>query len=438
MNRIILIGNGFDLAHGLLTGYKDFINNYWRDFTQKTYAIFTPYEDKLVKFETNGGPKNSYESMCATKFGVKNEKGYNYDGIINIFRQELTKDSSYSNIKQLITDFNEASDLQLNLLFKSKFFEHISKTTCLNTWLDIENEYYEQLKICVEIGDIQRTQQLNEDFEQIKNELEKYLTEETKNTLYQERKIKGLIYKDFVPIDFTKNGIDKLIEEEYSDYLKGLGEEDEKTIELHSHINELMNEEQIENARQYFEVNIFNMESMYPKNILFLNFNYTNTSYKYLQENYFRNKNNTIHIHGELNNRDNPIIFGYGDELDDDYLKIEKLNNNEYLKNVKSINYLKTKNYRKLLDFINTDYFQIFILGHSCGNSDRTLLNTLFEHKNCVSIKPFYYKKSDGTDNYEEIIMNISRNFKDKAAFREKVVNKTDCEPLPQVKKSIT
>ena len=26
MNRIILIGNGFDLAHGLRTSYADFIN----------------------------------------------------------------------------------------------------------------------------------------------------------------------------------------------------------------------------------------------------------------------------------------------------------------------------------------------------------------------------------------------------------------------------
>lgn len=29
MNRIILIGNGFDLAHNLPTRYEDFINWYW-------------------------------------------------------------------------------------------------------------------------------------------------------------------------------------------------------------------------------------------------------------------------------------------------------------------------------------------------------------------------------------------------------------------------
>ncbi len=29
MNRIVFIGNGFDLAHGLPTRYEDFINWYW-------------------------------------------------------------------------------------------------------------------------------------------------------------------------------------------------------------------------------------------------------------------------------------------------------------------------------------------------------------------------------------------------------------------------
>jgi hypothetical protein len=30
MNRIILIGNGFDLAHGLKTRYKDFVAGFWQ------------------------------------------------------------------------------------------------------------------------------------------------------------------------------------------------------------------------------------------------------------------------------------------------------------------------------------------------------------------------------------------------------------------------
>ena len=60
----------------------------------------------------------------------------------------------------------------------------------------------------------------------------------------------------------------------------------------------------------------------------------------------------------------------------------------------------------------------------------RTLLNTLFEHKNCISIKPYYYIKQDGTDNYLELVQNISRNFTDMKLMRDRVVNKTYCAPL--------
>lgn len=166
---------------------------------------------------------------------------------------------------------------------------------------------------------------------------------------------------------------------------------------------------------------------LWPDQILLLNFNYTKTANLYLTK---TSEFRVNHIHGELDNDKNPIIFGYGDELDDDYKEIAKLNDNDYLKNIKSIRYLETDNYRRLLSFIDSAPFQIYIMGHSCGNSDRTLLNTLFEHKNCVSIKPFYYQKDDGGDNYIELIQNISRNFNDMRLMRDRVVNKSYCRPL--------
>ena len=76
-------------------------------------------------------------------------------------------------------------------------------------------------------------------------------------------------------------------------------------------------------------------------------------------------------------------------------------------------------------------------MGHSCGLSDRVLLNNLFEHKNCVSIKPFYWKHKDGKgniiDDYNGIYMNISRNFNDINLMRYRVVDKTKCKPLVSV-----
>ena len=165
-----------------------------------------------------------------------------------------------------------------------------------------------------------------------------------------------------------------------------------------------------------------------PDNIMLLNFNYTNTANQYVQAHHPIFEIN--HIHGELSKPES-IIFGYGDELDENYKKISNLNDNEYLANFKSIKYLESDRYRKALQFMDAAPYQVFIMGHSCGNSDRTFLNTLFEHKNCVSIKPYYYKNGE-KDNYLEIVQNISRNFTDMKLMRDRVVNKTYCETFSE------
>jgi hypothetical protein len=45
MNRLVIIGNGFDLAHGLPTSYKDFIDDYWKGIRD------TGHIDEFVSFE---------------------------------------------------------------------------------------------------------------------------------------------------------------------------------------------------------------------------------------------------------------------------------------------------------------------------------------------------------------------------------------------------
>jgi len=48
MNRLVLIGNGFDLAHGLKTRYKDFITNYLRKALEQ-FLSGDMYEDDLLE-----------------------------------------------------------------------------------------------------------------------------------------------------------------------------------------------------------------------------------------------------------------------------------------------------------------------------------------------------------------------------------------------------
>ena len=164
---------------------------------------------------------------------------------------------------------------------------------------------------------------------------------------------------------------------------------------------------------------------------MLLNFNYTHTAQLYCKSGSIFTVNQ---IHGDLE-KPSSVIFGYGDELDDDYKKIQNLGQKECLTNIKSINYMESDKYRQMLSFIESAPFQVFIMGHSCGNSDRTLLNTIFEHPNCVSIKPYFYMNEKGEDNYLELVQSISRNFNDMKLMRNRVVNKTYCEPLPQAPK---
>lgn len=54
MNRLVIVGNGFDLAHGLPTGYCDFINNYWVNILNNIKFPYLPndekfYEDDMLK-----------------------------------------------------------------------------------------------------------------------------------------------------------------------------------------------------------------------------------------------------------------------------------------------------------------------------------------------------------------------------------------------------
>lgn len=79
--------------------------------------------------------------------------------------------------------------------------------------------------------------------------------------------------------------------------------------------------------------------------------------------------------------------------MDDDYQIIEKLDDNEYLKFFKSFQCFQNNCYDNFLREIDHEKFQVCILGHSCGLSDRVLLNTIFEHENCRSIKIYYHQK---------------------------------------------
>ena len=81
MNRLIIIGNGFDLAHGLKTSYSHFINDYWKKTIQKlqnevnknvTTYLYT-FETEDIKIEKNKVVKSQkYEEAAKLRDTEKN------------------------------------------------------------------------------------------------------------------------------------------------------------------------------------------------------------------------------------------------------------------------------------------------------------------------------------------------------------------------------
>lgn len=399
MNRIILIGNGFDIAHGLNTRYSDFIDNFW---------------------------KETYQDICSS--GRKDYKSQILKYYPSSYLLQNVEREHFQCIENNVKQFGS------RLIFENSFFKLLTEKKKIQNWVDIENEYYNLLINFIE--DSKSLDQLNYEFGIIKDLLYKYLKQEqtkfnSKEISLIQEYIYSKIFEPYNDTDISYSTINKMLSQRKDLYNSSVPN---SSFEKHFADGYIFHYEKLKKdilKPQNFD---YIRDKSHPnaiQNILFLNFNYTNTEHLYNED---KLQTSTIHIHGEINNSDNPMIFGFGDELDDNYIRLEKTNDNRYLKNVKSIEYLNTTNYRKLLNFINGDFFQIYIMGHSCGNSDRTLLNTLFEHTNCSLIKIFYHEKIDGnsttSNNYTDIVSNISRNFNSKSKMREIVLDKSLCEPL--------
>lgn len=354
INRLIVIGNGFDIAHGLKSGFGDFIESYCYDAIINFLGLLK-YEDELLSI-------NSDRPFSDASIAIK----------------ALTKKQAPLKIIELSKHSN------IKLQWKSKFFNSICNDYLTNNWVDIEIKYFDFLKNFI-IRDNQKSiSKLNQDLEYLKSCFLSYLEKEINE-------------KNIEP---SSNVIKQF----------------QEPIKLSDALTNTIKE----------EIN--------PDRSCILNFNYTDIAEKYLSS--LPNSNASyIPIHGQLNNKGTSIkqdpVFGFGDEMDEDYLKFELQKNDEVFTHIKSFKYLLYNHYRNLIEFIEDNPYQIHIYGHSCGLSDRTLLNTIFEHENCISIKPFYFEK-EGKDDYEMKSYSIARHFKSKQKFRAVVANKQFCEPMSQ------
>ncbi|MCK9207170.1 MAG: bacteriophage abortive infection AbiH family protein [Salinivirgaceae bacterium] len=370
MNRLIIVGNGFDIHNGLETSYAHFIDWYLKMAVEK--AIMNKYEDKNLNI-----PSLRYTDALNTT-GLRFEQT---DKIISLLKE----------MKTIGGEPHTSEKIEITgsiLLQTTKDIQNFG-------WADIEQIYYQRLTTISSNHNLinDRTRlitELNESFEEIRKHLIAYL-----KGLKIEPKI---FFKETLkqPFDYDDFRI------KYHDLIKKVG-----------------------------LVNI----ARHPENTMFVNFNYTNYWVNDVKtRRYLETRTEVINIHGDIEyTGSNSPFFGYGDETGPKYKNLESITNtDEWSKYFKTIYYLNTDNYKKILDFLDEDYFQVLIVGHSCGLSDKTLLNTIFDHQKCVNIKPFYFVDTKTEkDNWHSLMTNISRIFSNKEKMRELVVSR-DSSPNRQ------
>lgn len=277
------MGNGFDLAHKMKTSYLDFILSYLKD-------CFL-YAEKNCNFS------DMFIEVCMNHASATTdiENIENINDLIVFKKKKQSIDPYCREPLYIEGDFS--------LYSKNYFFDHLLTKCCEYKWVDIENEYYDELKRILSStkhGEDKKISELNESMGLLISLMNNYL----------EKQKPGHIIPQFFQI--------------FEDKIK---KDDVVTLTLEK--DEL------------------------PDNILFLNFNYTDTIEKYLLNRVKKSEVN--YIHGKINDESNPIIFGFGDEIDDTYVKIESEKKKGFLDYIKSFWYFKTSNYHNLIRFINSD-----------------------------------------------------------------------------------
>jgi hypothetical protein len=116
-NRIVLIGNGFDLAAGLNTSYKCFINAYIKKAVLDLFNT-NSFESDLLSIKMN-----------LVRFTNKSD----------YYKNNIESKGSASDVLNYIKDFSTIN-------YKFDFIKEIIQELQNERWVDIEQLYYNKLK----------------------------------------------------------------------------------------------------------------------------------------------------------------------------------------------------------------------------------------------------------------------------------------------------
>lgn len=368
--NILVVGNGFDLAHGLPTRYIDFL-----EFYKKTNKIYTLDETIRIEdfvqdyiWEWTIDENVKRKLVCAFDDRIFEEK-YNWKMHNVVTTSNKLLDELYMNVKNNVW-----------VEYFLRCYSYVGEN-----WIDFESEISKIIQILDEIrlmgnNDISVIEIQNE-----KKEIIMALLEVAGNTLQD-------TFKNIREIDnyinFLSLELDKLI----------------RALEIY--ISEFVNE---------INVNMINMDILNIKPDFVLSFNYSNT---YERIYHAENKIEYCYIHGKAYANGNfencNLVLGIdeylsGDRKDNDieflmfkkyYQRIYKQTGSKYKDWVDDIKkeyekFLKTKASRAKKN-VETELSQhnLYIFGHSLDVTDKDILHDLILNDN-VYTTIFYPDKKE-------------------------------------------
>ena len=368
--NILIIGNGFDLAHGLPTRYDNFL-----DFCEIVRRIYTYSGDASRKdyiyhiiddLETNDDIKNLLKLLLEA-FGKRDcKKNFNDDGTYN-----LKVTISYKLLEELYTHIDKNIWLEYFLKCRSSIGEN---------WIDFETEISKVIQILDEAISVKKS---GKEINELLKEKQKILLDVQKAS---ERSMKKA-FKD----DTTLNDFATFLNTELGRLIRA----------LEIYIVEFVGKMPV--TQKNIDIEKLNLDHV-------LSFNYSDT----YERIYCKEKEvECDYIHGKAdiskNVNTSNLVLGIDEYLDDDkkdkelellpfkkfYQRIYKSTGNRYLEWVDEIkdgyaNYLRPHSISGEVEYPGHN---LYIFGHSLDITDQDVLKMFICNEN-VQTKIFYYRKS--------------------------------------------
>ena len=391
--KILLIGNGFDLAHGLPTSYS-----YFLDFCDKVEKIFT-FQHRLT------------EMVYKRKF----LDDWNIDKSIKNKLLEWYKKSP-TNHDELLIELNDniRDNIWINYFLEKRkqlgqnWIDFESEISTVIQVFECVREHVERRKLMVNTGIEYKTAELARDFVDFAIKSDKENLQSMYSILTE-----GLIDSNFITyldafIEKMNINLDKLI----------------RALEIY--ISEFINK--IEVSQKNDDIKDINPDCV-------LSFNYFNTYERIYGQS---NKIEYDYIHGKADITNNVntcnLVLGideYLEECDRDN-KLEFLPFKKFYQRIfKSTD----SSYMEWVDEIrqNSEYpYELYIFGHSLDKTDKDVLELLICNDN-VQTKIYYHRKSnDDKKELGKLIRNLVRVIGAKELIRRTGGSHKTIEFIPQ------